>query len=82
MLADRLAAQLLTGPPARDPLAVAERLLAIQAQDLRGALLAERERSVLDAASAVGFDSLSGFDRAFLRLTGERPREYRRRVQT
>jgi AraC-like DNA-binding protein/mannose-6-phosphate isomerase-like protein (cupin superfamily) len=45
------------------------------------ALLAERERTVLDAASAVGFDSLSGFDRAFLRLTGERPREYRRRVQ-
>ena len=46
------------------------------------ALLAAREHTVLDAASAVGFDSLSGFDRAFLRLTGERPREYRRRVQT
>ncbi len=46
------------------------------------ALLAERERTVLDAATAVGFDSLSGFDRAFLRLTGERPREYRRRVQS
>ena len=45
MLADRLAAQLLTGPPARDPLAVPERLLAIQAQDLRGALLAVRARS-------------------------------------
>ncbi len=45
MLPDRLAAQLLTGPPARDPVAVAERLLAIQAQDLRGALLAVRARS-------------------------------------
>jgi hypothetical protein len=45
VLPDRLAAQLLTGPPARDPVAVAERLLAIQAQDLRGALLAVRARS-------------------------------------
>jgi AraC-like DNA-binding protein len=45
-------------------------------------LLAERERTVLDAALAVGFDSVSGFDRAFLRLTGERPRDYRRRVQS
>ncbi len=45
MLPDHLAAQLLTGPPARDPVTVAERLLAIQAQDLRGALLAVRARS-------------------------------------
>jgi hypothetical protein len=45
VLPDRLAAQLLTGPRARDPVAVAERLLAIQAQDLRGALLAVRARS-------------------------------------
>lgn len=41
----RLRAQLLTGPPARTPLAVAERLLAIQAQDPRGARLAIRARS-------------------------------------
>ena len=40
MLAERLTAQLLAGPPARDPVAVAERLLAIQAQDPRGARLA------------------------------------------
>jgi hypothetical protein len=40
-----LTAQLLGGPPARDPVAVAERLLAIQAQDLRGACLAVRART-------------------------------------
>lgn len=45
MLAERLAAQQLTGPPATDPVAVAERLLAIQAQDPRGARLAVRARS-------------------------------------
>jgi hypothetical protein len=41
----RLRAQLLTGTPASDPVAVAERLLAIQAQDPRGARLAIRARS-------------------------------------
>jgi hypothetical protein len=41
----RLAAQLLTGSPARSPEAVAERLLAIQGQDPRGARLAVRARS-------------------------------------
>jgi len=45
ILAERLTAQLLAGPTARDPIAVAERLLAIQAQDLRGAGLAVRARS-------------------------------------
>ena len=44
-IAERLTAQLLAGPPARDPVAVAERLLAIQAQDPRGARLAVRARS-------------------------------------
>jgi hypothetical protein len=43
--ARRLTAQLLAGAPARDPLAVAERLLAIQGQDPRGARLAVRARS-------------------------------------
>src|SRR3954454_21460390 len=42
---ERLAAQQLSGTPARDPVAVAERLLAIQAQDPRGARLAIRARS-------------------------------------
>jgi hypothetical protein len=45
MLADRLTAQWLAGPPARDPVAVTERLLSIQAQDLRGAQLAIRART-------------------------------------
>ncbi|HEX6699581.1 MAG TPA: winged helix DNA-binding domain-containing protein [Gaiellaceae bacterium] len=45
MLAERLTAQLLAGRPARDPVAVAERLLAIQAQDPRGARLAIRART-------------------------------------
>lgn len=45
ILAHRLTAQLLAGSPARDPLAVAERLLAIQAQDPRGARLAIRART-------------------------------------
>jgi hypothetical protein len=44
-IAERLTAQLLAGEPARDPVAVAERLLAIQGQDLRGARLAVRARS-------------------------------------
>ncbi|HEX7059316.1 MAG TPA: winged helix DNA-binding domain-containing protein [Solirubrobacterales bacterium] len=45
VVAARLAAQGLSGAPARDPVAVAERLLAIQGQDPRGARLAIRARS-------------------------------------
>jgi hypothetical protein len=45
LIEERLTAQLLAGTPARDPVAVAERLLAIQAQDRRGARLAIRARS-------------------------------------
>jgi Winged helix DNA-binding domain len=45
MLAERLTAQLLAGEPASDPVAVAERLLAIQGQDPRGARLAIRSRT-------------------------------------
>jgi hypothetical protein len=41
----RLTAQLLAGPPARSPEAVVGRLLAVQAQDGRGARLAVRSRS-------------------------------------
>jgi hypothetical protein len=58
MIAERLTAQLLAGEPARDPLAVAERLLAIQGQDPRGARLAIRARttglSSLDVDRALG----------------------------
>lgn len=45
ILAERLGAQLLAGTPARDPAAVAGRLLAVQAQDLQGARLAIRART-------------------------------------
>ncbi|HEY1451527.1 MAG TPA: winged helix DNA-binding domain-containing protein [Solirubrobacteraceae bacterium] len=43
--AERLAAQLLSGRPARDPVAVTRRLLAVQGQNPRGARLAIRARS-------------------------------------
>jgi hypothetical protein len=45
VLADRLTAQLLSGPPASSVVGVVERLLAVQAQDPRGARLAIRARS-------------------------------------
>ena len=45
MLRKRLTAQLLAGEPAKDPLSVVERLLAVQGQDPRGARLAIRARS-------------------------------------
>jgi hypothetical protein len=45
MLAERLTAQLLAGPPAHNPVEVTRRLLAVQGQDPRGARLAIRSRS-------------------------------------
>jgi hypothetical protein len=51
--AARLAAQLLAGPPGRDAVAVVDRLLAVQAQDPRGARLAVRARSTGLAAADV-----------------------------
>ena len=45
MIAERLTAQLLAGKPARDPVAVAERLVAVQGQDARGTRLAIRSRT-------------------------------------
>ena len=45
LMAERYVAQLLAGPPAADALTVVERLLAVQAQDPRGARLAIRARS-------------------------------------
>jgi hypothetical protein len=62
LIAERLTAQLLAGEPASDPVAVAERLLAIQGQDLRGARLAIRARtsglSVADVDRALSDRSL------------------------
>jgi hypothetical protein len=45
LLAARLNAQLLSGEPARDPVAVAERIFAVQGQDPMGFRLAVRARS-------------------------------------
>jgi len=45
VLRARLAAQLLTGPPATSVGAAVERLLAVQAQELRAARLGVRARS-------------------------------------
>jgi hypothetical protein len=53
VIAERLTAQLLAGAPARDPVAVAERLLAVQAQDPRGVRLAIRARTEGLAAADV-----------------------------
>ena len=53
MIAERLTAQLLAGPPARRPVAVAERLPAVQAQGPRGARLAIRARTAGLSAAAV-----------------------------
>jgi hypothetical protein len=64
MIAERLTAQLLAGPPARDPVAVAERLLAVQAQDPRGARLAVRARTT--GLSAADVDRALSDDRSLL----------------
>ena len=45
LIAERFVNQLLAGPPAADALSVVERVLAVQAQDPRGARLAIRARS-------------------------------------
>lgn len=64
MIAERLGAQLLAGPPARDPLAVVRRLLAVQAQDPRGARLAIRARST--GLSAADVEKAMTEDRSLL----------------
>jgi hypothetical protein len=56
VLAARLTAQLLAGAPARDPVAVTERLLAVQAQDPRGARLAIRARTHGNGTTAADVD--------------------------
>jgi hypothetical protein len=64
VLAQRLTAQLIAGAPARDPLAVAERLLAVQGQDPRGARLAIRARTT--GLSAADVDRALTEDRSLL----------------
>jgi hypothetical protein len=61
---ERLHAQLLAGRPARDAVEVAERLLAVQAQDLRGARLAVRART--RGLTAADVDSALTVDRSLV----------------
>jgi hypothetical protein len=62
--ATRLTAQLLSGEPARTPLAVAERLLAVQAQDARGVRLAIRART--EGLVASDLDRALGVERSLV----------------
>jgi len=64
MVTERFTAQLLAGPPARDPVAIAERLLAVQAQDPRGARLAIRART--EGLSAADVDRALTEERSLL----------------
>jgi hypothetical protein len=64
MIAERLTAQLLAGQLARDPVAVVQRLLAVQGQDPRGARLAIRARST--GLSAADVDRALTEDRSLL----------------
>src|SRR5829696_3780396 len=66
MLAERLTAQLIAGEPARDPVAVAARLLAIQGQDPKGARLAVRARTIGTGVSAADVDRALTDDRSLL----------------
>jgi hypothetical protein len=63
-VAHRLHAQLLAGKPARDPVAVTRRLLAVQGQDPRGARLAIRARS--RGLTAADVDRAFSDDRSLL----------------
>lgn len=63
-LPERLTAQALAGPPLRDPVAVAKRLLAVQGQDPRGARLAIRART--EGVSAADVDRALTEDRSLL----------------
>jgi hypothetical protein len=64
VIAERFSAQLLTGPPARSAEAVTGRLLAVQAQDPRGARLAIRVRSA--GLTAADVDRALTADRSLL----------------
>ncbi len=64
IVAERLAAQGLAGPPRSDPAAVAERLLAVQGQDPRGFRLAVRARTV--GLTAADVERALGEERALV----------------
>jgi AraC-like DNA-binding protein len=64
-----------------DTLGLSWRTYLLHARMLRAmALLAAPGRSVQETATAVGFDSVSSFTRAFTQFSGETPSAYRRRV--
>jgi AraC-like DNA-binding protein/quercetin dioxygenase-like cupin family protein len=65
----------------QDTLGLSWRTYLLHARMLRAmALLAAPGQSVQETASAVGFDSLSSFTRAFAKFCGETPSTYRKRV--
>jgi len=64
IVAERVTAQGLAGPPLADPVAVAERLLAVQGQDPRGARLAVRART--GGLSAADVDRALSEERSLL----------------
>jgi len=64
ILAERLAAQGLSGPPFSDATAVAERLLAVQGQDPRGFRLAVRART--EGLAAVDVERALGEERSLV----------------
>jgi len=64
MIPERLTAQLLAGEPAKDPVVVVERLLAVQGQDPKGARLAIRARS--EGLRATDVDRALTDDRSLL----------------
>jgi AraC-like DNA-binding protein/quercetin dioxygenase-like cupin family protein len=66
-----------------DELGLSWRTYLLHARMLRAmALLAAPGQSVQETSTAVGFDSLSSFTRAFTQFCGETPSAYRRRAAT
>ncbi len=64
-----------------DELALSWRTYLLHARMLRAmALLASPGQTVQDTSTAVGFDNLSSFTRAFTQFGGETPSAYRKRV--
>jgi AraC-like DNA-binding protein len=65
----------------RDELGLSWRTYLLHARMLRAmALLASPGQSVQETSTAVGFESLSSFTRAFTQFCGETPSTYRKRV--
>jgi AraC-like DNA-binding protein len=65
----------------QDTLGLSWRTYLLHARMLRAmALLASPTQSVQETSTAVGFDSLSSFSRAFSQFCGEPPSTYRKRV--